>query len=57
MTTETRDALKGLLRNLEDVKAQRRASGADEDRVGQARALGEIWGLEVAIQAIRRRLR
>lgn len=55
--SEARLILMGILRNLENVKAQRRASGADDDRLGQARALGEIWGLEVAIQAIRRRLR
>jgi hypothetical protein len=54
---EARDTLKGLLRSLETVRAQR----SIPHRPGTAdkfiqRQTGEIVGLDIAIYAIRRRL-
>jgi len=49
--------LKGVLRNLQEVRAQRVASadkGCKADRVWNQ---GQIYGLDVAIAAIRRRIR
>jgi hypothetical protein len=56
---EVRDALKGLLRNLKDVKEQRMAAGRGilPSASHRARIEGELWGLDTAIKAIERRLR
>ena len=54
---EVKAALKGLLRNLEDVRRQR---GAVDEGAPLARKLqrrGEIEGLNIAISAIKRRIR
>lgn len=50
--SEAKVVLEGLLRNLADVRIQRIRSTS-----GDARQQGEIWGLDVAIKAIRRRIR
>lgn len=57
---EVQNALKGLLRNLEAVREQRQASAlaalhALEPAWYQYR--GEVVGLNIAIQAVKRRLR
>lgn len=55
--SEAKLVLKGLLRNLEDVRRQR---GAVEEGAPLARKLqvrGEIEGLNIAIYAIKRRIR
>lgn len=52
IATEVKLTLKGILRNLEDVHAQRLASTSSD-----ARQRGELWGLGVAISAIKRRIR
>lgn len=58
--SEARLVLKGLLASLEAVQKQRKASSG---RPGQRmtvpviRAQGEVIGLQVAIDAIKRRLR
>lgn len=52
--------LKQLLRSLESVQAQRRASSGREGQrltIPVVRAQGEVIGLQVAIDAIKRRLR
>lgn len=49
--SEAKVVLKGLLRNLEDVHAQRLKSEPSERRGG------ELWGLGVAISAVKRRLK
>lgn len=54
---EVKAVLKGLLRNLTDVRRQR---GMIEDGAPLARKLqmrGEIEGLNIAITAVRRRIR
>lgn len=54
---EVKAVLKGLLRNLTDVRRQR---GVIEDGAPLARKLqvrGEIEGLNIAISAVKRRLR
>ncbi len=54
---EAKLVLKGLLRNLEDVRRQR---GTVEDGAPLARKLqvrGEIEGLNIAIAAVKRRIR
>lgn len=56
--SEARLVMKGLLRNLEDVLAQRTAGHHRRvTPVAYARREGEIWGLKLAIQAVKRRLR
>lgn len=55
--SEVRTVLKGLLRNLTDVRRQR---GVIEDDAPLARKLqmrGEIEGLNIAISAVKRRIR
>jgi hypothetical protein len=49
--SEVKIVLEGLLRNLQDVRAQRAAGSLPGVRQG------EIWGLDTAIKAVRRRLR
>lgn len=53
--TEAKLVLEDLLRNLQDVRAQRAAHlpGRHADRMSRQ---GEIWGLDTAIKAIKRRL-
>lgn len=56
----TEQCLKQLLRSLEAVQAQRRASAGrpgTRPTVQNIRAQGEVIGLQVAIDAIKRRLR
>lgn len=56
----TEQCLKQLLRSLESVQAQRRASSGREGQrltIPAVRAQGEVIGLQVAIDAIKRRLR
>lgn len=56
--SEVRLVLKGLLRLLNDIRAQRVAGDCPQmSRSIRDRRRGEIWGLEVAIAAVRRRLR
>lgn len=56
--SEVKAVLKGLLRNLEDVLAQRVAGHTRKvSPVVYARREGEIWGLKLAIQAVKRRIR
>lgn len=56
--SEVRLVMKGLLRNLEDVLAQRTAGHHRKvTPVAWARREGEIWGLKLAIQAVKRRIR
>lgn len=55
--SEVRVVLKGLLRNLTEVRKQR---GMIEDGAPLARRMqirGEIEGLNIAISAVRRRIR
>ena len=52
---EVKAALKGLMRNLQEVRAQRNL-GAIADVRDRARNQGEIWGLDLAIAAIKRRI-
>ncbi len=56
---EVKRALKGLLRNLEDVRRQRGAVRYTPDRARDdiARQRGEVEGLNIAIYAIKRRIR
>lgn len=55
--SEVRIALKGLLRNLLEVRGQRQASlKLGMTPVRHARRVGEIWGLDIAINAVKRRL-
>lgn len=51
--------LKGVLRNLKEVRAQRAADriSLPEGRDRQLKRMGEIWGLDTAIAAIERRIR
>jgi hypothetical protein len=58
--SEAKAALRNLLASLEDVRRQRRAAaGLPGQRVtvAVAQARGEVAGLTVAINAIKRRLR
>ena len=56
---EAKVVLKGLVRNLEDVLAQRirAGKGTAANTVAGARLRGEIWGLRLAIQAAKRRIK
>lgn len=56
----TEQCLKQLLRSLESVQTQRRASSGKQGQrptIPVVRAQGEVIGLQVAIDAIKRRLR
>lgn len=57
--TEARYILETLLKSLEAVQKQRRVSSQPGQRmtVPAVRAQGEVIGLQVAIDAIKRRLR
>lgn len=56
--SEVKAVLKGLLHNLEDVLAQRTAGHHRRvTPVAYARREGEIWGLKLTIQAVKRRIR
>jgi hypothetical protein len=56
--TEVKLVLKGLLRNLEDVRTQRGVSqGGKQNHILRERMRGEIEGLNIAIAAIKRRIR
>ena len=57
--SEVRLILKGLLRNLTDVRTQRGATPIKlpEGRDQQLKRMGEIEGLNIAIAAVRRRIR
>lgn len=54
-----RDVLKGLLRNLTEVRNQRGVERVSlpEGRDQQLKRMGEIEGLNIAIAAVRRRIR
>jgi hypothetical protein len=55
---EAQTILKNLLRNLENVKVQRAASEKGTPNVrGRAFIRGQVDGLDVAIRAVKRRLR
>lgn len=56
---EVRKVLKGLLRNLTDVRTQRGAASftLPDGRIAQLKRQGEIEGLNIAIAAVRRRIR
>jgi len=56
---EVRTVMKGLLRNLTDVRNQRGAAklSLPSERTVQIRRMGEIEGLNIAITAVRRRIR
>lgn len=60
-STETRKALREVLTSLEAVRAHRLSSLQTLRTamlpVRYARTQGEIWGLDVAINSIKRRLR
>lgn len=53
-----RMALKGILRNLAEVRAQRGAERIQlpGGRDAHLKRMGEIWGLDVAIAALKRRI-
>lgn len=55
--SEAQIILKGLLRNLTEVRAQRGVPRAGATKVELERQRGEINGLNIAIAAVRRRLR
>ena len=57
--SEVQLILKGLLRNLTEVRAQRGAEriSLPEGRGQQLKRMGEIDGLNIAIAAVRRRIR
>lgn len=55
--SEVQQVLKGLLRNLEDVLVQRARGHVQGNPVVYARRQGEIWGLKMAIQAVKRRIK
>lgn len=57
--SEVRNVLKGLLRNLTDVRNQRGAAPLElpRDRSVQLQRMAEIEGLNIAIAAVRRRIR
>ena len=57
--SEVNIILKGLLRNLTEVRKQRGATPVNlpEGRAQQLRRMGEIEGLNIAIAAITRRIR
>ena len=54
-----RDVLKGFLRNLTEVRNQRGVERVSlpEGRDQQLKRMGEIEGLNIAIAAVRRRIR
>lgn len=52
-----RDACKLLLRSLQEVRAQRGGVAYPHHPSARNRQQGEIWGLDVAIKAIERRLK
>jgi len=56
---EVRVALKGILRNLAEVREQRGGERIQlpGGRDAQLKRMGEIWGLDVAIKAVERRLK
>lgn len=54
---EVRLVMKGLLRNLQQVRAQRAILPDFESSLARARREGEIWGLDAAISAVQRRIR
>lgn len=54
--SDSAKALRDLLRTLREVKAQRLAA-RPETAGGAARKAGELWGLDVGIAAIERRLK
>lgn len=54
---EARATLKGVLRNLLEVRAQRAVMPDRESALARARRQGEIWGLDAAIAAVERRIR
>lgn len=54
IAAEVKLTLKGILRNLEDVHAQRVGT---QPHLRTMRQVGELWGLGVAISAIKRRIR
>lgn len=53
---EVQEALRGLLRNLEEVRAQRLARLDTIPLSRTPRVRGEVWGLDIAISAVKRRL-
>lgn len=55
----TNDVLRGLLRNLTEVRNQRGAEriSLPEGRDQQLKRMGEIDGLNIAIAAVKRRIR
>jgi len=56
--SQTKDVLKGLVRSLEEVKAQRVATlRACRTAVEKTAVGGQIAGLEIALKAIKRRIR
>ena len=59
LQSEAQLILKGLLRNLTEVRAQRGAEriSLPEGRDQQLKRMGEIDGLNIAIAAVRRRIR
>jgi len=56
---EVRVALKGLLRTLAEVREQRGGERIQlpGGRDAQLKRMGEIWGLDIAIYGIKRRLK
>lgn len=56
---EVQIALKGLLRNLTEVRNQRGAEriSLPEGRAQQLKRMGEIDGLNIAIAAVKRRIK
>lgn len=54
--SDAQKALRDVLRSLREVKAQRLVT-RPETAGGAARKAGEIWGLDVGIAAIERRLK
>lgn len=55
--SEAKLVLKGVLRNLQEVRAQRAVMPDWESALARARRQGEIWGLDAAIAAVERRIR
>jgi len=55
---EVKAALKGLMRNLQEVRAQRGGERIQlpGGRDAQMKRMGEIWALDLAIAAIKRRI-
>lgn len=56
MNDEVGVTLKGLLRNLQQVRAQREKAPSGQTATAAAQRAGEIWGLDTAIAAIKRRM-